>query len=352
MSLQKIPKYWLYQIVGWGASIAISIFFVVSMGKFTGSFFKSLVITNICGLFISHIMRFHIHKLQLTTKQLKHQVLGYVLLTILYSIVFAIASEAIDSILGKVYPERMAELSVFMRIVANAFNAFWFLFLWNVIYFFYHSIAQSREQQLNTLKLEAMVKSLELKTIKSHINPHFIFNALNSIRALVDENPGRARQAITELSNILRSSLRADKLETVPLEDELHIVQDYLALEHMRFEERLDVQLDVDEDTLQQQVPPMMLQTLVENAIKHGISKQMEGGSIQISSKLNSDQLHISIINTGAYQNGHTGSEGFGIKSTQDRLNMLYNGNAHFAITGNANNTVTCSINLPKTSTF
>jgi LytS/YehU family sensor histidine kinase len=121
-----------------------------------------------------------------------------------------------------------------------------------------------------------MVKELELQTIKAHINPHFIFNSLNSIRALVDENPERARKAVTELSNILRSSLQSDKMETVSLQKELSIVKDYLALEYMRFEDRLKIVYDIDEDTLDRPVPPMMLQTLVENAIKHGISKQMD----------------------------------------------------------------------------
>ena len=131
------------------------------------------------------------------------------------------------------------------------------------------------------MKLEALVKELELKTIKSHINPHFIFNALNSIRALIDENPSRASNAITELSNILRSSMQAEKLETVPFEKELNIVKDYLALEHIRFEDRLKIEYEIDEDTLDQPVP-MMLQTLVENAIKHGIGKQINGGVVKI----------------------------------------------------------------------
>ncbi|MEI9956995.1 MAG: histidine kinase [Ferruginibacter sp.] len=100
---------------------------------------------------------------------------------------------------------------------------------------------------------------------------------------MVDENPERARRAITELSNILRSSMKAEKAETVSLQKELDIVKDYLALEHMRFEERLNVEMDIDKNTLNQQVPPMMLQTLVENSIKHGISKLVDGGVVRIT---------------------------------------------------------------------
>ena len=96
--------------------------------------------------------------------------------------------------------------------------------IWMLIYIVYHFVEKNRNDQLDRLRLENTVKELELKTIKSHINPHFIFNSLNSIRALVDENPNRARRAITELSNILRSSMQAEKSETVPLEKELDIV--------------------------------------------------------------------------------------------------------------------------------
>src|SRR5664279_5217869 len=137
----------------------------------------------------------------------------------------------------------------------------------------WHYLERNRKDEVDKLNLEKTVKELELNTIKSHINPHFIFNSLNSIRALVDENPSRARKAVTELANILRSSMQVEKLETVPLQQEMEIVKDYLALEQMRFEERLRIEMNIDDNTLNLPVPLMMLQTLVENAIKHGISK-------------------------------------------------------------------------------
>ena len=163
------------------------------------------------------------------------------------------------------------------------------------------------------------------------MNPHFIFNALNGIRALIDEDPERARKAITELSNILRSSLSAEKAETVSLQQELKIVKDYLALESMRFEDRLKVEFDVDEKTLNNPVPPMMLQTLVENAIKHGIGKQMKGGIVKIISGTKQNQHELLVQNTG-YLNGYTKHTGFGISSTKDRLSLLYGERASFEI--------------------
>jgi two-component system LytT family sensor kinase len=217
------------------------------------------------------------------------------------------------------------------RLLGSTVNNGPLILAWVLIYYFYHFIEKSRRQQLDTLQLEALIKELELKTIKAHINPHFIFNSLNSIRALIDENPPRARRAITELSNILRSSMQVDKSETVSFEQELNIVKDYLALENMRFEDRLKVEYEIDEDTLDQPVPPMMLQTLVENAIKHGISKHINGGVIKIISDFKKDYHELAVQNTGNL-NGGLNAEGFGLSSTQNRLGLLYGDKASFEI--------------------
>jgi LytS/YehU family sensor histidine kinase len=187
-----------------------------------------------------------------------------------------------------------------------------------------------------------------LQTIKSHINPHFIFNSLNSIRALVDENPSRARTAITELSNILRSSMQTEKAETVPFEKELNIVKDYLALEQMRFEERLKVKFEIDEDTLDQPVPPMMLQTLVENAIKHGISKNISGGEVKIISRFH-DFHHELIVRNSGRINGAYNSEGFGVSSTLDRLKLMFGDKASFVLKNSEETEVDAIIRMPVT---
>ena len=140
--------------------------------------------------------------------------------------------------------------------------------------------------------------------------------------------------------------MQAEKLETVPLEKELGIVKDYLALEKMRFEERLTIEMDIDEDTLSQPVPPMMLQTLVENAIKHGISKKINGGMIRIVSDYVAGHHEILVQNSGQL-NGSINTEGFGIKSTQDRLNLLYQGKARFDIKNLSSEIVESKVIMP-----
>lgn len=330
--LKNLSRYWWCQICGWSINIAISIFFVITFGKPGAEYFTSLILTCVAGLVITHIMRMNIHYLRVLEKPLPRQVFSFIIITIIFSVLFGIISESIDHIIGY-NPERLQKFSRMERLFLSSFNAMWLILFWNMIYYIYHYVERNRKQQLDTIRLESMVKSLELQTIKSHINPHFIFNALNSIRALVDENPERARTAITELSNILRSSMQAEKMETVPLQQELDIVKDYLALEHMRFEERLKIEMKIDEETLNQPVPPMMLQTLVENAIKHGISKKINGGLIRIISDFKNNHHELVVQNTGKL-NGYTSvtDDGFGIKSTQDRLNLLYQGKAQFEI--------------------
>ncbi len=350
--MKNISKYWLCQIVGWGSNIAISLFFVFTLGRYQGVYVLSLVLTCAAGLLITHLMRIHIHKLKVMSMRIKRQVIYFIVLTVLYAIVFGVASEFIDYAVGYMPSEKMQSYSRGVRILLSTFNGLWVLLIWNFIYFLYHYVETNRKQELNNLKLEATVKSLELKTIKSHINPHFIFNALNSIRALVDENPVRARRAITELSNILRSSMSAEKEETVPLKQELNLVSDYLQLEQMRFEERLKVEMNVEEDTLQHPFPPMMLQMLVENGIKHGISKQIKGGVIKIQAKYIADKLQLTVTNTGILQhNGRSVQEGgFGLKSTTDRLHLLYNDEARFEIKELKEGEVESTIIIPRTT--
>jgi LytS/YehU family sensor histidine kinase len=286
--------------------------------------------------------------MEILNKPIGKQILYLLLFTVLFSALLVVVSEIIDGILEYV-PKKIEKISLFRKLFISFFNCVWLLLIWNLFYGFYHFVVKSRRQQMNTLRLEAMVKSLELKTIKAHINPHFIFNALNSIRALVDENPERARNAITALSSILRSSMLAEKMETVALKQEIEIVKDYLGLEQIRFEERLKIEFLLDESSHELPIPTMMLQTLVENAIKHGISKQVNGGIIRITSLVNEESFEVKVENTGKLNERNPNDEGgFGLKSTMDRLSLLYDENAQFSIFNDIENKmVVCKIILP-----
>ena len=219
------------------------------------------------------------------------------------------------------------------------------IFLWYVLYFTYHYFAQYNK----SLKYEATMVQIELNNLKSQLNPHFIFNALNSIRALVDENPGKSKQAINQLSNILRNSLASDKKGLTKFDDELKIVKDYLGLEHIRFEERLKTEFQIHPDSNRFYVPPLMIQTLVENGIKHGISRLTAGGLIQMQTEVENGRLKIRIRNSGRLINGgRSGPTGLGIKNTVQRLKLLYGEEASFRIVNENDNFVLTELVIPQ----
>lgn len=342
---QKISKYWLFQILGWGFFIAVNVFFAASYNIFNQQFIIRLTLFVVIVLISSHLMRALIKKLRLLQRPLNAQLVGFILISFVFAVLVALLETYLTSLIKMEFKEEI-KLSLLQKISANVFTSFIYLFIWNCIYFIYHYISESRRQQVDTLKLETLVKTLELKTIKAHINPHFIFNALNSIRALIDENPGRARQAVTALGNMLRSSMYSNQQETIPLEKELKIVEDYLALEQIRFEDRLVVVYDVAPETLSNPIPPMMLQMLVENAIKHGISKSVKGGEVKISAENNNGFFNLVVQNTGTLDRTMN-LEGFGLQSTESRLELLFGAAAQFSITEFNGPLVEAKITIP-----
>lgn len=350
-------RYWLFQSVGWGCFFLLHVFFAWVYGRFDAAPERQLFLQRaatyvLIGMVITHLMRYLIVRMKIIERSLQQQIVLFIML----SLTAAFFCSAIEHYFFEAFGlyndkevETIIKRGLWLVMVGNTFSWFLYIFMWNSIYFMYHYIRSHQQQQMDTLQLKSLVKELELKTIKSHINPHFIFNSLNSIRALVDENPDRARTAITELSNLLRSSINAHKTETVAFKDELRIVEDYLALEHVRFEDRLNVQYHIQNETLDQLIPPMMLQLMAENAIKHGISKEINGGLVKISAAINGELLEISVENTGRL-NGIDSKEGFGIKSTKERLKLLYGDKGSFDITQVSPAVVKAKVTIPASS--
>lgn len=219
-------------------------------------------------------------------------------------------------------------------------------FFWQVFYFLYHYVSNYNKN----LKMEAMVNEFELNKLKSQLNPHFIFNALNSVKALVDEDPERAKESIYQLSSILRNSFTMDKKKVIPFEEELEIVKNYLELEKTRFEERLQVNYDIHPSSYSYKVPPMLLQTVVENGIKHGISKLKNGGEISVKTKVEDGFLIVQIRNSGMYapNPNNPKSTGYGLKSTKQRLELLYESEAFFRIRNEEDEKVLTEIGFPR----
>jgi len=341
--LNKTRLYWSLQIGGWTmyviAQIVLSILLSINQ---TISLQRVLffVYEGFLCLLLSHGFRYFIMKWKWMGLDLP-RLIPYVLISVfLLAVILYFIRIPISISLNLFNPKvALRTETILSGIITYAI----FFFLWSSLYFIYNYF----ESYNKSLKLEASIKEIELSNLKSQLNPHFIFNALNSIRALVDENPQRARTAITELSNILRSSMQVEKAETVNLENELNIVKDYLALETIRFEERLKVRYEIDPETLELPIPPMMLQTLVENAIKHGISRMVSGGTVVIGSHVKNMHHEITIENTGQIGGQETTGHGFGLQSTRQRLSLLYGNKASFDIYNKNGETVEAKVLMP-----
>lgn len=200
----------------------------------------------------------------------------------------------------------------------------------------YHLLVSNNETQQKALALsqsETALKTAELENLKNQLNPHFLFNAINSIKALTISDPHLARHALTELSQLLRTSLTMGNEQLVTLETEISFVKDYLFLEKIRYESRLNYAFEIDKNSLGMKIPPMSLQLLVENAIKHGIGESKAGGHIKIKSILKENCFELTVINSGKLKlNPSPHTTGVGINNLKKRLFFNYQENATFSV--------------------
>lgn len=320
--------YWTSQIIGWGCFTLINFLFSVTIEGLKTETFIILPSYMLVGLLLTHIYRIYIKKNKwyaLPIRTLIYKVIGsnFAIAVIVVSCLYLI------SLLLGLLEDNFNVAYIFLSL----FNVFIIIIGWSLIYFAIHFFENYRNSEIERLVWEAAVKDFELKTLKSQLNPHFMFNALNSIRSLIEENPERAKTAINQLSNIFRYSLKIDRVETVPLEEELKTVVDYLGLEKVRFEERLNYKIEIDPLSKSIEIPPMMVQTLVENGIKHGISKIPEGGELEILTKSNGECLNLRIRNSGEIDlEKLTHSSGYGVSNTKQRLNLLFGERSFFKI--------------------
>lgn len=226
----------------------------------------------------------------------------------------------------------LSDLSEAGRVMLNVLSVWIYHVLWIILYFAFHFAYKSRQESIKNLQLEALQTEIELNNLKSQLNPHFMFNSLNSIRALVDIEPKSAKQSITQLSNILRSSLQMGRKNVVPISEEINLVDNYLKMEKIRFEERLQYEFIIDQELNSFEIPPLIIQTLVENSIKHGISSLISGGKVMVEVKKMKDKKIIRVSNNGKLKKAITPISGIGIENTQRRLDLVYGKAASFKL--------------------
>ena len=328
--------YWGIQIVGWTIYFLFSILLLYSTNDFSLTFnlFLFGFLSILASILLSHGIRYIIIRYHV----ISWKIINIVLMTVALSIVsgflldtFQFFIEAklitVDFVVEPLEND-VFEWPSFLWAVSRSIILF---MLWSGFYYAFIISEKSREQEILNLKWEASKNEIELKNLRAQLNPHFLFNSLNSIRALIGLNPEEAKKSVTQLSNLLRRSINLGKLRLIPLKEELDLVRIYLSLEHIRFEERLTTKFSVEDAALNCEIPPLMIQTIVENGIKHGISKAIEGGGIEVNCSYMDGELNIIVKNSGQLASVKD-SNGVGLSNTKKRLEILFGKKAFFHI--------------------
>lgn len=303
--------YWLCQFLGWGLYALINALLINSNMRMPLRANIAFLSYGLCGILVTHLLRWWIHRASLTARPIRHILLHGLLMVPIGAFLLASLMQLLWRAFSGfwVMSPGFNQIAMFML---TLFNMCFLSLIWLLIYFTTHLVWRSialREAQLNALQAQ--------------INPHFLFNSLNSLRGLILENPTAAQDAVTRLSQLMRYSLTQSRRATVPLEEELAAVRDYLAIESIRFEDRLRVAWHIAPGLSQIEVPPMSLQTLVENALKHGIANLPAGGTVEITATHQDHLLTLAVTNPGSLGPTDAPSLGTGLENIRQRLVLL-----------------------------
>lgn len=317
-------EYWLFQLGGWGGLTVFAILSALNNpGEAALRFVLAKTTCMMSGLLLSHWWRLFLRRRGWIDRHgappLKGILGGLLVLSVIQTGMLALADLLFrhGALLGD--PE-IASLLAFLCLL-------WFgLFaVWTLCYSTMLARRRALRFELEKLQLEVSVKDAELRALQAQVNPHFFFNSLNSIRALIYHDPDLAARAVGQLGGMMRHSLRAGHAPTVRLADELAAVEAYLGMEKHRFDSRLQLSLDIAPGLDEVPIPPMALQTLVENAVKHGVEPSLGTCELRITARRMNDQdrVELTVANQGRLVEA-SGSTRVGLANTSRRLSLLF----------------------------
>lgn len=335
--------YWGAQLAGW---LLYSLLVILSSysddpESVNKELYQDIFLFITTAISLTHLMRMFFIKIGWLDLKLKPLIPRIIISSFVFSFLIILITRAIELLFDLNLNESISILKIFSATLSISV----LLFFWNALYFTFHFFTKSRNQEINNLALLASKNEFELNNLKTQLNPHFLFNSLNSIRALIEIEPQKAKTSITSLSSLLRKSLQIGKLNLISLKDEMELVKNYLELEKIRFEERLEFNVQVSDQCLPIHIPPFCIQMLVENAIKHGISNLIDGGFINIKCISSEHNMKITVENSGKIA-----SEvdlGVGLQNLKRRLAIQFKDEAEFTL-NESNNVVTSTITLKK----
>jgi LytS/YehU family sensor histidine kinase len=286
--------YWALQVSGWGLVFAVN---EIVAAMFTPQWLvRSLATYGLCSL--SGLLLSHGFRIQVKQGWLMHRVEKSLWPYVAAPFVLGTVQTLLAGIFFRIFlvPDTFRRWNW----VPSALAIWTAIFIvWTALYVSASQARKTKETEHRRRDAEFAAKDARLAALRNQVNPHFLFNCLNSIRALIFQDSAKAAQMIDKLASMLRYSLGSDQKGIVTLAEELAVVREYLDLETIRFEERLRIETDVDEIALQAILPSMLMQTLVENAVKHGIEPRPGGGTIRIQARLQRGNLQVAISNPG-----------------------------------------------------
>lgn len=303
--LARLNWYWILQVLGWTLVACLSL---LTFGRLLG---LAAAWSGVSGLLLSDLWHRFIKARRWNSGTIKWRMLAVPVLVLapLQSLSMAMA---IYLVLRKVDSpgDWLPGAIVLWSCVFLA---------WQAAYQAALALRRANQFEATALRMEVQAKDSELRALQAQVNPHFFFNSLNSIRALVYEEPDSASQMIDQLASLMRYALQSGQSDTVPLHKELEAVEAYLAIEKIRFEERLRASIEVEPGLENVRIPPMSLQTLVENAVKYGVEMSTTGSDIRITARRAGDNALIEIANAGAIR-AIGDSTKVGLTNTRKRL--------------------------------
>lgn len=351
--------YWACQLLGWGINTFAQVSSAASIVDEPAARAAIEVVSlNALALILTHLLRSAMkrhgwYKLPLSgllPRMIAASVAMALPLAVLmhFTTVAGLWSGPIDQ------PERLPAfvswLTAIDPLLLRAINWSAVFFVWMVLYLCITSLRDRRSAELRQSELKRALQTAELRVLKSQLNPHFLFNSLNSVRALIADDPAAAQRAVTQLARTLRYTLRSGQEELVSLERELEIVEDYLELESLRLGERLRIERQVSVPADRTRIPVMLLQTVVENAIKHGIAELPEGGVLGIRAELRDNTLIIEVRNPRPVASIASENEGVGLRNAAERLNLLFGSGAGLQLDLSSPALAVARILIPQTS--
>jgi hypothetical protein len=323
--IRGLSRFWVFQLAGWFAY-----FVAMTLSRLSLFPLRYMIVSKgVLALtgFLGSLVLWRLYRRLLRSEP---GILRVVIVSVIASYGMAMLWTAVDNvadipIAGALLDRRVVIDSVFRLFVGSVYNAFTLL-AWSLLYFAVRHHDALQVERERSLRAEAMAQRARLETLRYQLNPHFLFNTLNAISTLVvEQRPDDASRMISRLSDFLRLTLSAPVVDEVPLAEEMHFVERYLEIEQVRFGDRLRMEIAVSPEAWNARVPHLVLQPIIENAIRHGIAPREAGGTVRIEASRVDHRLRISVTNDSAPAGGSAPApERIGLSNIRERLTCLY----------------------------